>query len=149
MMADPPKPGAVLAQYLGGLSLADAAAKIGMGQEHLSNLITGTASIDASLAAKLARALGTSADLWLGLQTAFDACLPSSPLDEKSVRDLNGMFKVPPGVEVSIAQIRRGPLVDDFADWDNMAPVGREFGSLTMSGWPNWTTWRVRRWATC
>lgn len=39
MMVDPPAPGAVLAQYLEGLSLADAAAKIGIGQAHLSNLI--------------------------------------------------------------------------------------------------------------
>jgi hypothetical protein len=34
-----------------------------------------------------------------------------------------------PGVEVLVAHIRRSS-VDDFAHWDNMAPVGREFGSL-------------------
>lgn len=128
-MSDPPKPGAVLAQYLGGMSLADAAAKIGIGQEHLSNLITGTANVDTSLATKLARAFGTSAELWLDLQAAFEAWLRLAPPRDKSVQDLKGIFKVSPGIEVSIQQMRQGPPVDDMADWDSMAPVGREFGS--------------------
>ncbi len=129
MTSGPPNPGAVLAQYLGGMNLADAAAKIGIGQEHLSNLITGVAGIDSSLATKLARAFGTSAELWLGMQAAFEARLTLDPVHDKSVHDLKGMFKVSPGNEVSIAQMRQGPKVDDMADWGSMAPVGREFGS--------------------
>lgn len=129
VMSDPLNPGAVLAQYLGGMNLADAAAKIGIGQEHLSNLLTGVAGIDASLATKLARAFGTSAELWLDLQAAFEAWPPLAPARDKSVQDLKDMFKASPAIEVSISQMRQGPPVDDMVDWDRIAPVGREFGS--------------------
>ena len=30
----------------------------------------------------------------------------------------------------------------ELQDWDRMAPVGREFGSPTMSGWKNLITWQ-------
>ena len=129
MMSHPPMPGSVLAQYLGGLGLADAAAKIGIGQEHLSNLVTGAASIDASLAAKLGRAFGTSPDLWIGMQTAFDAWFFAASIRDKSVQDLKGMFSAPLGATVSIAQMRQGPPIDGVVNWDSMVPVGREFGS--------------------
>lgn len=128
-MSTPTALGIVLARYFGGLSLADAAAKIGIGQEHLSNLIAGAAGIDASLATKLARAFGTSAELWLDLQAAFELEPPSAPARDKSVQDFKGMFKVSPVIEVSIQQMRQSPPVDGMPDWDSMAPVGREFGS--------------------
>ena len=84
-MHNPPHPGEVLVEYLGGKSLRDAAAKIGIGQEHLARLIDGQADIDAKLSAKLARAFGTSMDLWTGLQVAFDVAnllVPASSSDQ-------------------------------------------------------------------
>lgn len=68
----PQHPGEVLVEYLDGLSGVDAAAKIGIGHEHLSRLLDRQVSIDAKLAGKLGRALGTSAELWLGMQAAYD-----------------------------------------------------------------------------
>jgi addiction module HigA family antidote len=129
MMVDPPAPGAVLAQYLEGLSLADAAAKIGIGQAHLSNLITGTASIDGNVATKLGRALGTSPDLWGGLQSAFDAWSTSAPMRDKTPEDSNVAFNTPPGTAISPSQMHQDPPVDEMAAWEAMAPIGREFGS--------------------
>lgn len=71
-MQNPPHPGEVLSEYLGGLSLLDAAAKIGIGSEHLSRLLDGLVGIDAKLAIKLGRAFGTSAEMWTGMQTTYD-----------------------------------------------------------------------------
>lgn len=133
MMHDPPVPGAVLAQHLGGLSMQDAAAKIGIGQKHLANLISGVARIDDSLASKLGRALSTSPELWTGLQTAYDSKQSAESelvgIRDKSVHELKGMFGTPSGVTVSIEDMHRGPSKDDLADWDNIPPIGREFGS--------------------
>lgn len=134
MMHDPPVPGAVLAQHLGGLSMQDAAAKIGIGQEHLANLIIGVARIDDSLATKLGRALVTSPDLWKGLQTAYDNRQSAESdllgfLRDQPVHELKGMFSAPSGVTVFIEDMHRGPSRDDLVDWDNLPPIGREFGS--------------------
>lgn len=133
MMHDPPVPGAVLAQHLGGLSMQDAAAKIGIGQKHLANLISGVARIDDSLASKLGRALGTSPELWTGLQTAYDSKQSAESelvgIRDKSVHELKGMFGTSSGVAVSIEDMHRGSSKDDLADWDNIPPIGREFGS--------------------
>lgn len=71
-MHNPPHPGEVLAEYLDGLSLADAAVKIGIDQDSLDRLLGGKSSIDAPMATKLGRALGTSAELWVGLQSVHD-----------------------------------------------------------------------------
>nr|MDP2191460.1 HigA family addiction module antitoxin [Rhodoferax sp.] len=75
-MQNPPHPGEVLKEYLGSLSLADAAEKIGIDQDGLSRLLAGQSRIDRVIAAKLGRAFGTSAQLWVGLQSAFDASNP-------------------------------------------------------------------------
>lgn len=71
-MQNPPHPGEVVAEYLGSQSVADAASKLGVGQEYLSRLLDRQASIDSTMAAKLGRLFGTSADLWMGLQSAHD-----------------------------------------------------------------------------
>lgn len=71
-MHNPPHPGEVVAEYLGRQSVADAASKLGVDQEYLSRLLDRQASIDSTMAAKLAQIFGTSADLWMGLQSAYD-----------------------------------------------------------------------------
>lgn len=59
------RPGTRLAQYLAGSNLVDAAAKMGIGQAHHSNLVDGSVSIDANLANKLANAFETTDELWI------------------------------------------------------------------------------------
>ena len=71
-MHNPPHPGEVPAEYLEGVSLVDAAAKIGVDQDSLDRLLGGKSSIDVPMSTKLGRALGTSTELWLGLQSAHD-----------------------------------------------------------------------------
>jgi len=72
-MHNPPHPGAVLQDYLPeGLSISDAAQKLAISRQSLSAIINGRAGISAEMAIRLSKALGTSADLWLGMQMQYD-----------------------------------------------------------------------------
>lgn len=71
-MHNPPHPGLLLEDYLGGISLSEAARRIGVTRATLSRIRNGHAGISADMAVRLGLLLGTSAELWLGMQTAYD-----------------------------------------------------------------------------
>ena len=71
-MNNPPHPGSVLREYLGELSVTDAANHLGVTRAALSRILNGAAGISADMALRLADALGTSPDLWLGMQSQHD-----------------------------------------------------------------------------
>jgi addiction module HigA family antidote len=55
-----------------GLKKTELAKQIGMLPGNLSELFKGKRNINARIAVKLEKALGVSAEYWLGLQSAFD-----------------------------------------------------------------------------
>lgn len=133
-----PHPGEVLREYLGDVSVAEAAEKLAVGRSTLSRLLSGKSGVSAEMAIRLGLALGTSPELWAGLQWKFDlhqAGLRPRPkvarivtmVQDKSVLDLKGMLRPPAGVKVSIQDMRYAH--EELALWDSAAPVGREFGS--------------------
>lgn len=68
-------PGEILAEeYLkpAGLTNAALAAHIGVSTAALSRFINGKSNLSISLAYRLAKALGTSVEFWVELQTAYD-----------------------------------------------------------------------------
>ncbi|MCA3001041.1 MAG: HigA family addiction module antidote protein [Rhodocyclaceae bacterium] len=72
-MFNPPHPGEVLRDYLPEtISVTDAASRLGVTRQALSAIINGRAGISAEMAMRLSRALGTSPDLWLGMQMQYD-----------------------------------------------------------------------------
>ena len=72
-MYNPPHPGSVLQEYLpAGVSVTDAAQKLGVSRQSLSAILNGRAGISAEMAVRLSEALATSADLWLGMQMQYD-----------------------------------------------------------------------------
>ena len=71
-MHNPPHPGMMLEDYLGDVSLAEAARRLGVTRATLSRIRNGHASVTADMAVRLGILLGTSAELWLGMQTAYD-----------------------------------------------------------------------------
>lgn len=71
-MHKPPHPGEVLREYLGDLTITDAAARLGVGRVTLQRVVTGAAGISADMAYRLADAFGTSPELWAGMQLQFD-----------------------------------------------------------------------------
>lgn len=54
------------------LKKADLARKLGLLPGHLSELFKGKRNINARLAVRLEKALGISAEYWLGLQSAYE-----------------------------------------------------------------------------
>ena len=71
-MHNPPHPGAVLQQWLADVSVTQAASLLGVTRAYLSRILHGHASISADMALRLSDFLGTSAELWLGMQSAHD-----------------------------------------------------------------------------
>jgi addiction module HigA family antidote len=72
MIFNPAHPGSVLRDYLGGLSVAEAASHLGVTRAHLSRILNGHAGITAPMSLRLSAALGTSADFWLRMQVQHD-----------------------------------------------------------------------------
>jgi len=71
-MFNPPHPGEVLRDYLGSVSIADAAAHLGVTRAALSRILNGRAGISAEMALRLSDALGTSSELWIGMQSQYE-----------------------------------------------------------------------------
>jgi len=71
-MFNPPHPGELLDDYLGDVSLAEAARRLGVTRAMLSRIRHGHAAVSADMAVRLGALFGTSAELWLGMQSAYD-----------------------------------------------------------------------------
>jgi addiction module HigA family antidote len=72
-MHNPAHPGELLREYLPEtISIGEAADRLGVSRQALSALLNGRAGVSADMALRLARALGTSAEMWLSMQVAYD-----------------------------------------------------------------------------
>ena len=76
-MFNPPHPGLVLREYLGKLAVSEAAAHLGVSRVTLSRVLNGRAGISADLALRLGDALGTTPELWAGMQSQYDLWVAS------------------------------------------------------------------------
>ena len=74
-MHNPPHPGGIVRRQCLeplGLSVTKAASGLGITRQALSDLLNGKAGISVDMAIRLSKAFGSSAETWLGLQTAYD-----------------------------------------------------------------------------
>jgi addiction module HigA family antidote len=71
-MHNPSHPGAVLRDYLGDLTVTEAASRLGVTRTALSRILNGSAGISADMALRLRDAVGTSAELWINMQAQYD-----------------------------------------------------------------------------
>lgn len=74
-MQNPPHPGGIIRrQCLDplGLSMAEAAEGLGVSAASFSDVVNERAPVSVEMAIRLAKAFGSSAETWLGLQTAYD-----------------------------------------------------------------------------
>jgi addiction module HigA family antidote len=62
-MYNPAHPGEVLREYLGSVSVTDAAANLGVTRAALSRILNGSSGISADMALRLEAALGASAEM--------------------------------------------------------------------------------------
>jgi addiction module HigA family antidote len=75
MIFNPAHPGEVLRDYLGEMSVGEAASRLGLTRAHLSRVLNGHAGITANTSLRLSAALGTSPDFWLKMQMQHDLWL--------------------------------------------------------------------------
>lgn len=85
-MFNPPHPGKVLRDYLGRLSVTEAAKHLGVTRVALSRILNGSAGISAHMAWRLSEALGTSPELWAGMQTQYNLWRSSRKRRKKVAR---------------------------------------------------------------
>jgi addiction module HigA family antidote len=71
-MFNPPHPGQVLREYLGAVTVTAAARHLGITRASLSRILNGSVGISADMALRLSEALGTSPELWTGMQSQYD-----------------------------------------------------------------------------
>jgi len=74
-MHDPPHPGLSIRHDCLeplGLTVTDAAQKLGVSRKQLSDLVNGHAGISPEMAIRLDKAFGGGAETWLRLQAAYD-----------------------------------------------------------------------------
>ncbi|MGO3158991.1 MAG: HigA family addiction module antitoxin [Halomonadaceae bacterium] len=71
-MYNPAHPGAVLREYIGDISVTQAAQQLGVTRTALSRILNGNAGISADMALRLEQALGTSAEMWLEMQLKYE-----------------------------------------------------------------------------
>ncbi len=71
---NPPHPGGLVQENIEelGLSVAEAAAGLGVTRPQLYNLLNGKSGVTPEMALRLEKALGGSADLWLQMQVNHD-----------------------------------------------------------------------------
>lgn len=71
-MHNPPHPGKAVREFLGEMTVTEAASRLGVTRVSLSRIINGTNGISADMALRLAAAFGTSAEMWINMQSKYD-----------------------------------------------------------------------------
>jgi antitoxin HigA-1 len=73
-MKNPLHPGGLIGDSLDelGVSVAQAAKTLGVSRQQLHNIIAGRSAITATMAMKLERAIGSTAQTWMRMQIAYD-----------------------------------------------------------------------------
>jgi len=74
-MKNPPHPGRILKQECLeplGLSITEAALKLGISRTTLSEIINGKSGISSLMALKLAKAFNTTPEFWINMQSHYD-----------------------------------------------------------------------------
>lgn len=71
-MHNPPHPGEVLREWLSDMSVTEAAGRLGIARVTLSRVLNGSSGISADMALRLEAALGTSPEMWMGLQDDYE-----------------------------------------------------------------------------
>lgn len=72
-----------------GISHHRLASEIGVDARRINEIVQGKRSVTANTALRLARYFGTSAELWLGLQSQYDLDLEEDAMGSRIEREVN------------------------------------------------------------
>ena len=99
-MRKPPHPGFGIRDLIedAGMSVTDAARKLGVTRQALNNLVNGRAGISPEMAIRLEKVFGGSAEQWLRIQTVYEL----AEVREREDEITQGLMplKTPPGEAV-------------------------------------------------
>ena len=93
MMKNPPHPGlSVRHDCLEplGLSVTDAARKLGVSRKQLSEIVNARSGVSPEMAIRLDRAFGGGANTWLRMQAAYDLAQAMKKADRIQVERITG-----------------------------------------------------------
>ena len=93
MMKNPPHPGlSVRYDCLEplGLSVTEAARKLGVSRKQLSELVNARSGISAEMAIRLDKAFGGGADTWFRMQAAYDLAQAMKKADRIRIERITG-----------------------------------------------------------
>ena len=91
MMNNPPHPGLLLHEEIvveRGITVSDAASRLGLTRAALSRVLNGHAGVSPNLALRLEQAGVGTARLWVAMQGAFDLAQERRKATDLQVRDL-------------------------------------------------------------
>ena len=71
-MYNPPHPGEVLREWLEGITITEAAKRLGVTRVALSRVLNGAAGVSADMDLRLSKALGTTPGSWYAMQGSYD-----------------------------------------------------------------------------
>ena len=89
-MKNPAHPGRMIKNELDemGIGVADAAEALGVTRQQLYNVINGKSAVTPEMAVRLEQGIGSTADTWLRMQTAYDLAQVRLRRDEIKVKKL-------------------------------------------------------------
>lgn len=88
-MKNPPHPGRIIRQECIeplGLTVTDAAERLGVTRQALNNVINERAGVSPEMSIRLAKAFGSKPEVWLGLQMDYDLAEAEKHADRINVR---------------------------------------------------------------
>lgn len=97
-MYDPPHPGGVIKEFClpaAGLTIKAAAAGLCMSPRALSRIINGRAPITADIALRLSEAFGSSPEMWLRMQQAYDLWQARHNMERPAVTKYRSQGEIP------------------------------------------------------
>ena len=89
VMKNPPHPGRIVRQECLdplGLTVREAAERLGVKRQTLNNLVNGKAGISPEMSIRLSKAFGSSPEVWLGLQMEYDLAQANKNTDHIKVQ---------------------------------------------------------------
>jgi addiction module HigA family antidote len=92
-MKKPPHPGRIVRQECIkplGLTVKEAASRLGVTRQALNNLVNERAGISPEMSIRLSKAFGSSPEVWLGLQMQYDLAQAEKTADKIKVQRITG-----------------------------------------------------------
>lgn len=113
---------------------AQLADRLGVSRKHVSELVTGKATISEANAVKLARVLGSTVGFWLNREAGYRAALADQQAIEQLRDDVSWLEELP------ISHMRKAGWIGTYRDKaESVSECLRFFGMGSVDAWRNWS----------